>query len=724
ILSLSKIVFPFIEPDKDFKEGFAFLLLKKNENAKKLLEPWILRQRSSILKEAFKALLEGDKFLASSKFESFLDQDERNIEALLGYGLSLEETYPVYEEHFFRQALKINRDLSIGRIAFGYYLIKQGRLKEAEREISLAIRKDNFPVYKYFLFELYITLENWEGALKVYDDLYKSFQEDWSLHLRISRLLLKKGIREKGIELLQRALAKNPSSTELLIEMGTALAKEGRVDVALTYFERASSINKNDPLAIKGKGFALMEKGDFQNAYKELLKAWKKRQDDGELFFFLSKSAYQIGRDDEGKEWLLRAVLNGFIDLKEFQRIPLLKDFNTKEKFFSYLNLMSIPFFQVEKIEFSGSERIVLIGRRKRGEGLALFILGKNGKTIKSINLEGGQNDLYINGETTVLLASEKDDMKRNVYLINDAGFLLKLNSQPIDFYSIAFHPSKNGFYLWDREVENAITKSPFSMPVSPTKRLTFYPGITFQLYQFINGAKNLKRITSQNLSSSEFPFSKNFKLLEKLFNESKDFRKIVERGKNLDISSAETVEIFPFSGKGAVCLEAKGSEITIYMFDINGKKIKQVHYKMDAVYTFTPLDMDKESYKFFSIAESKSKNLLIFDLKKKKFERLVGDIKKFEKTFSGYLILNEKGELKEFRENALKRTIVKDVRNFCKMGDNLIFEGFDGWLYSLEGNKFKKLLPYAESFIYKISKERVAVFSPKAETLFLINFL
>ncbi len=414
---LSLNLFPSVEPTDDFKKGFAFLLLKKIEMAKKILEPWISVQKSPNLKEAFTALLDGDRLLASSKFESFLDQDVRNVEALLGYCLSL-ESYPVYSEHYFRQALKINRNLSIGRIALGYALRNQEKFKDAEREILLALRKDNFPVYKYFLFDLYLNLESWEKALKVCNELSPAFPEDWTIPLRMGRLLVSKGIKEKGLEFLIKASEINPSSTDLLVEIGTVLTKEGKSSEAIKYFDKAYSINKKDMNVIKGRGFVLLEKGDFVNAYKQLMPAWKKKQEDYELSFLLGKACYYMGKEEEGKEWILRAVLNGFKDWAEIQKIPSLGELKTREKILSFLGLYSIPFYQVDKMEFLSSEKIVLIGKKRKGEPTSLFLLDSDGKNLKKVTLNENVKDFLVDGENLIIKTSDKDGIRHNIYLL------------------------------------------------------------------------------------------------------------------------------------------------------------------------------------------------------------------------------------------------------------------------------------------------------------------
>ncbi len=711
-----------VEPDRDFKEGFAFLLLKNKEEAKKFLEPWISRQKSPLLREAFKALLQDDKILASSNFESFLNQDERNVEALLGYGLSLEEMYPSYQEFYFRQAMKVNPNLSIGRIALGYTLLNQEKIKEAEREILLALKRENFPVYNYLLFNLYINSENWEKAFKVYNEISSSFPKDWTIPLKMGRVFIKKGIRDRGVELLEKAYELNPSSIEILVEIGTNLVKDGKFDEAIKYFERAYSINKNDPAVLKGRGLVLLEKGEFENAHKELLKAWGKRKDDSEISFLLAKSSSLMGKENEAKEWLLRAIIDGFNEWREVPKIQLFKDLTTREKILSSLNIVALPFYSVEKLEFLKPEGIGILGRENKGEEKALFIFGNDGKKLRKITIKEEIKDFFFLENTIFLRTSEKDDTKQNIYIIGKNWLPIKLNSQPIDFYDPFVHLLNDGFLIWDREAEKAVKKSPFSIPVSPTRRLSFYPNISFNIFQFKSGTNSLKKVTSKGLASADNQFIKSFELLEKLYSNSKDFKKIVDKGKALDISSAETIEIFPFPGKGAIVLDERGSEVTAFIFDTDGKRLKEQKFKMDAIYTFTIIDMNIKDLKFASIAISKKNILSFFDLKKKKVERIMENIKKFKQISYGYLILNENGELKELKDFNL-RTIKKGVKDFYLVNDFLIYEGFDGWLYFSEAGKERKVFPSSGSLIYNLKKDKGILFSPQAGSIFIKTF-
>jgi tetratricopeptide (TPR) repeat protein len=722
IFSITSALFPSVEPDREFKEGFAFLLLKNQDEAKKLLEPWISRQKSPLLREAFKALLSNDKLLASSNFESFLNQDERNVEALLGYGLSLEEMYPSYQEFYFRQALKVNPNLSIGRIALGYNLLNQEKIKEAEREFLSALRRENFPVYKYFLFNLYVSSENWEGAFKVYNEFFEFFPKDWSIPLKLGRLLLKKGIREKGIELMEKAYELNPSSTELLVEIGTALLKDGKLESAIKYFDRASSINKNDPLVLKGKGIALIELGNFENAYKELIKAWNKRKNDCEISFYLSKALASMGKEGEAKEWLLRAVMDGFKEWKEIQKIPLFKDLTTKEKVLSFFNINSFPFYSAEKLDYLEPDQIVVLGRENKGEEKTLFIFNNEGKKLKKISLKEETKDFFFLGNTIFLLSSDRDSAKHNIYILEKTFIPKKINSQPIDFYEPYVYSTSDNFFIWDRETEKAIKRSPFSLPISANRRLSFYPNFSFNIFQFSQGTSSLKRVSSKALSSFPIPLIKSCELLEKLYLNSKEFKKIVDRGKALDISSAETIEVFPFPEKGVVLFHEKGPELTIYTFDTNGKKIREQKFKMDAIYSFTNLDMDAKGEKILSILSSQSNNLILFDLKKKKTEKMMENVKKFEKTPSGYLLLNEKGEIWELKDLSLKRVLKKGLRDFRWERDYMVYHGLDGWLYYSKDGKEIKLFPCSESIIYKLKEDMGVLFSPQAGSIFIMK--
>ncbi len=639
---------------------------------------------------------------------------------MLGYGLSLEEMYPSYQEFYFRQALKVNPNLSIGRIALGYNLLNQEKLKEAEREFLSALKKENFPVYKYFLFNLYISAGNWERAFKLYNEFSQFFPKDWSIPLRLGRLLLERGIKEKGVELLEKAYELNPSSIELLVEIGTALLKDGKLDGAIKYFDKAYSINKNDPSVLKGRGIVLLEQGDFENAYKELIRARNKKRDDAEISFFLSKASASMGSEDEAKEWLFRAVIDGFKEWKEIPKIPIFRDLTTREKVFSFLNIKGIPFYSAERIDYLEPDQIVVLGKESKGEGKALFLFDNKGNKLKKVTVKEEIKDFFFLENTIFLITYDKDNVRHNIYILGKTLTPSKINSQPIDFYEPYVYLTSDNFYIWDREAEKAVKRSPFSLPVSPTRRLSFYPNFSFNIFQFNKGTNSIRRVSSKALASSDIPFVKSCELLENLYLKSKDFKKIIDRGKTLDISSAETIEAFPFPGKGAVLFEERGLELTIHIFDTNGKKIKSQKFKMDAIYDYTPLDMDIRNEKILSISSSKTNTLILFDLKKKRLERLMENVKKFERTSSGYLLLNEKGEIKELKDLSLKRVLRKGVRDFQLEKDSLVLEGVDGWLYYSKNGKETKFFPCSDSILYKIREDKGILFSPKAGSIFI----
>ncbi|MFO0919214.1 MAG: tetratricopeptide repeat protein [Planctomycetaceae bacterium] len=123
----------------------------------------------------------------------------------------------------------------------------------------------------------------WKSVSQIFDfvlntlcvDALKDDPNCWRSRLLAGRLLLEKYNRAQGVPELQKGLAVNPQSAELLTTLGRAAAQDFDWDEARDYANQALAVNSHWPEALRLKAEADLQDGDLAGAQAALDEAAK-----------------------------------------------------------------------------------------------------------------------------------------------------------------------------------------------------------------------------------------------------------------------------------------------------------------------------------------------------------------------------------------------------------------------------------------------------------------
>lgn len=86
-----------------------------------------------------------------------------------------------------------------------------------------------------------------DKAVKVFDNLVKTYNEDTDLKADIAERFIKAGHYAEALDYLEKALEEFPESIHLINRMGIVLRKMGKFEEAETYYKKAVEYSGDDP---------------------------------------------------------------------------------------------------------------------------------------------------------------------------------------------------------------------------------------------------------------------------------------------------------------------------------------------------------------------------------------------------------------------------------------------------------------------------------------------
>lgn len=132
-------------------------------------------------------------------------------------------------------------------------------------------------------------------------------QEVASLHRRAIEML-KAGRAGEGISLLEKALAENPGSGEILNDLGTAWWQAGHPDKAEEFYAKAARLAPKSPVVLNNYGGFLLEQMRLDEAEKVLKRAFSLKPDHDQIQNNMGLLHYRRGDLRQAEPFFVQAV--------------------------------------------------------------------------------------------------------------------------------------------------------------------------------------------------------------------------------------------------------------------------------------------------------------------------------------------------------------------------------------------------------------------------------
>ncbi|HEY9601657.1 MAG TPA: tetratricopeptide repeat protein, partial [Allocoleopsis sp.] len=199
----------------------------------------------------------------------------------------------------FEKAIQIQPDFSQAYSDWGYALLKQGRLDEAIPCLKQAIKIQ--PGFSQAYSKLIDTLINQGRAdeeIKSKAGLFKAIQEQQNsadLYFYLGNIL-RKNYLHIAILSYKMAIDIEPSSAELYLNLGKALAGDEKFDEAIASYQKALHLQADSAELYLNLGKAWAGKGNFDQAIASYQKALSINPDWSEGYCYLGNALSTIGK--------------------------------------------------------------------------------------------------------------------------------------------------------------------------------------------------------------------------------------------------------------------------------------------------------------------------------------------------------------------------------------------------------------------------------------------
>lgn len=307
----------------------AFLALEMSEKAVEYLEKGRLDLRDSGMRIVLGSIYyqKGDTKKALEVLDEVTRADGKQIEALKWKGkAAIKEKMFDRAEECFTTLIEMEPKGASNHYHLALAQRSRGEnikaLKTYEKGIS------EHPTSSILLYNAGTLMDEMgqkERAVKV---LYKSLQGDAYLEDAINYLGVLLGQMERyheSVQVFDKGIVQFNESYQLWYNRGIVLGMARRQEDAVTSFERAYELNREDPVLIYYYTGALLKTRDFSKAIRVCKQGMNDYPDDAELIYGLSKVYSHMGEKDLAVE-----LLNRVVTLDPVYYVRLKKDLDFK----------------------------------------------------------------------------------------------------------------------------------------------------------------------------------------------------------------------------------------------------------------------------------------------------------------------------------------------------------------------------------------------------------
>jgi tetratricopeptide (TPR) repeat protein len=155
--------------------------------------------------------------------------------------------------------------------------------------------------------QLLVSVDRYDDALKVYDDVLRYRPESEGVLLGRAELLVRMDRVDEAIEQYEKALDMFPDSANTLNALGYTLAdRTDRYREASRLIKKALKLDPESPAIIDSWGWVRYKQGDYEEALEYLRRAYRSFPD-GEVAAHIVEVLWKMERTDEALEFLENA---------------------------------------------------------------------------------------------------------------------------------------------------------------------------------------------------------------------------------------------------------------------------------------------------------------------------------------------------------------------------------------------------------------------------------
>lgn len=713
-----------------FGKGVAYLLIGDKDLAKKHWDLFFEDYPDPALRGPFMDLIEAkDLWEVAKEFKRYLDLHHRSTAALVGIALATSDMKQSTSGHNLNRAVRMDGSYSSAYLCLGMEYYKQGNFPMAKSYFNRAVMSLRVPEYKILLAKLYFRLNQPAEALNLLKPEADRYPDNFYFNYLTAEAYLRLNQLDAVDKYIHTALEVSPANMD-------AQLLKARYFLSRNDAKQAQAILKTLKL----------KPGDYnEDYYKTYARVLLKLKDD-KCETYLDR-VYLEDRWDEDinrlmglyynwknpknanvQNWINRSILCG-------NPVEQLKQlFPGKYQFPEYPNL---SFFDITAIRWLSDEMLVVGATRSSGEpGKLFFIRLEDMKVLNVVTYQGDLQDIFVSKDGTKIIFSTTAVESQSVYvyameLVNSTPRLSLVSSRPLPLpaLEVGFNYTGALVYITDRRLSKLAFESPFSIVSDIGKKTPVYPSYPYPIYQFNFTTKGLTAIDINDIKLvGKVPIEsvKKYYLIYEAYQSKSNIQNYLEKGKKLDITSAELVKIYFSHDKQSFIIylsDLKNAfQALIYEYFSNSLfMVDETMFIGTGNYAeLILLDFDPRNKEILVLTKDEERRLIKFNYKSLLSLELADKVLEsyFDRDQGMYYILSERSKKSFFTETNLEvvskkpffRETVGERRDlnqilFTKGYDQVYFTTFNGELLMMDGEyKFHYVGPSAEGCLHEIS--------------------
>jgi tetratricopeptide (TPR) repeat protein len=528
-----------------FSRAIAYYLIGDLELARKNLDAHFNIRPQPTIKLGFILLLQNDKWESTKKFRDYLESDHRSLEALIGISLATADVKNSLAVDNISKILRMNPGFAPAYLCLGNEYLLRNNFPAAEENFNRSLKYADIPEFKILLAELYLKTAQAQKALDLMRPLTQAAPGNYYFAFMTARACLLLDDCQEMNTYLNQALNLKPDSLEAQLLKGQYLLKIGELRKAKALLGKLKFNYYNLEYSLT---FAkVLVRLDDRDAEKYLYEVFSQNQWHPGINKLMGLF-HQKKKNGNVQNWIHRAILSGQ-DPQEMQ-----KEFPAGFDFPAY---PFFPIFEVKKIQWLGSKRILVAGTLGSGEKEKLLVLDSGSlKTIKSFEYEGTIQEIFPSAKQDKIVFSTTAAENEKVYIYTLIASADVFTLKPVVGYALkmptilaAFNDSGTVAYFTDGSLSELAFISPFSTVSAYGRKMGVYPNYPFPVYSYTYANDRWTEIKNRELLRGVplLPLQR-YLLVADAVQNNPDVAKLLEKGKNIDITSSEEMKIH-FSG-------------------------------------------------------------------------------------------------------------------------------------------------------------------------------
>jgi tetratricopeptide (TPR) repeat protein len=544
---LALAVFPARASD-DFSRAIAYYLLGDFDLARKNLDVHFSRRPQPAVKQGFSLLLQNEKWEATKKFRDYLESDHRSLEALTGISLATADIRNSLAIDNLNKVLRMDPGFAPAYLCLGQEYSRRNNFPQAEEYFNKSLQYAAVPEFKILLAELHLKADQAQKAADVIRPEADAAPANYFYALLAARSSLKLGDLSGAERYIEQALNAKPASREAQLLKGEHLLRSGDL-------RRAKSLLAKLKFDYYNPEYSLI--------FAEVLLQLKDNDAEKYLYEVFSQTPWHAGvnlllgqfhlkkKGANVQNWIQRALLAG-LPAPELQRV-----FPAQ---YSFAAIPFSPVFEVRKMHWLGNRRVVVAGTLRSGEKEKLLVLdAATLKTIKSFDYEGTILEIFPSPslDKIIFSTSAAENEKVYLYTLTAQGDSFKL--KPVIGYAldmasvlVAFNASGSMAWVTDGSLADLAFGSPFSAVSAYGRKTSIYPDYPFPVYSYAYASERWAQVKGRDsLSAVPIKALRQYLAVADACRANSDVAKLLDKGRALDITSSEEMNISFGNGEG-----------------------------------------------------------------------------------------------------------------------------------------------------------------------------